>query len=50
MALCQTVAGKRTIQTVPTALVDLKNPAAFKMAPTLPIETGLADFFATLRS
>lgn len=51
MALCQTAAGgKRTIQTVPTALVDLKNPASFKMAPTLPIETGLADFFKTLRS
>ncbi len=50
MALCQTVAGKRQIQTVPTALVDLKNPAAFKMAPALPIETGLADFFKTLRS
>jgi len=50
MALCQTMAGKRTIQTVPTALVDLKNPAAFKMAPTLPIETGLADFFKTIRS
>lgn len=49
MALCQTMAGKRTIQTVPTALVDLKNPAAFKMAPTLPIETGLKDFFKTLR-
>lgn len=49
MALCQTTAGKRTIQTVPTALVDLKNPAAFKMAPSLPIETGLADFFKTLR-
>lgn len=51
MALCQTTSGgKRTIQTAPTALVDLKNPASFKMAPTLPIETGLADFFKTLRS
>jgi len=51
MALTQTAAGgKRTIQTVPTALVDLKNPASFKMAPTLPIETGLADFFRTIRS
>lgn len=49
MALCQTMAGKRTIQTVPTALVDLKNPAAFRMAPQLPIETGLADFFKTLK-
>jgi AAA domain len=50
MALCETVAGKRMIKTTPTALVDLKNPAAFKMLPSLPIETGLADFFKTLRS
>jgi hypothetical protein len=50
MALCETNSGKRYIRTVPTALVDLKNPAAFKMAPQLPIETGLADFFKTLRS
>ncbi|HEX4919750.1 MAG TPA: AAA family ATPase [Candidatus Bathyarchaeia archaeon] len=50
MALCQTLAGKRTLQTTPTALVDLKNPAAFKMLPTLSIETGLADFFKTIRS
>jgi hypothetical protein len=49
MALCQTTAGKRVIQTVPTALVDLKNPAAFRMAPQLPIETGLADFFKTMK-
>ena len=50
MILCQTGAGnKRTIQTVPTALVDLKNPASFTMAPTLPLETGLATFFETLR-
>ena len=50
MALCQIIGGKRQIQTVPTALVDLKTPAAFKMAPAYPIETGLADFFTTLRS
>lgn len=49
MALCQTMGGKRTIQTLPTALVDLKTPAAFKMAPTMSIETGLADFFRTIR-
>jgi len=49
MALCQTVAGKRTIQTAPTALIDLKNPAAFKMVPTMPQETGLRDFFKALR-
>lgn len=49
MALCQIVGGKRIVQTFPTALVDLKNPAAFKMPPQLPIETGLADFFKTVR-
>lgn len=51
VALCQTNAGgKRTIQTAATAMIDLKNPAAFTMAPSFPIETGLADFFKTLRS
>lgn len=54
MVLCQTTgsgaSAKRIIQTTPTALVDLKNPASFTMLPTLPIETGLADFFKTLRS
>lgn len=41
---------KRTIQTAPTALIDLKNPAPFAMAPSLPIETGLATFFKTVRN
>ncbi len=50
MALCQIMGGKRQIQTLPTALIDLKSPAAFKLAPTLPIETGLATFFQTLRT
>lgn len=53
VALCQTVGAgastKRTIQTVPTALIDLKNPASFAMLPTLPIETGLAEFFKTVK-
>lgn len=52
MLLCQTgIGNKRTIQTVPTALVDLKNPASLNplMLPTLPLETGLATFFETLR-
>jgi len=50
VALCQTsAAGKRTIQTVATAMIDLKNPKPFAMAPSFPIETGLADFFKTLR-
>lgn len=51
VALCQTApGGKRTIQTASTALMDLKNPAGFKMVNSLPIESGLADFFKTLRS
>lgn len=49
MALTQIVAGKRTIQTFPTALIDLKTPAAFKMPQSMPIETGLRDYFKTLR-
>lgn len=51
MALAQTgPGGKRQIQTAATAMIDLANPAAFKMLPTLPLETGLATFFETLRS
>lgn len=41
--------GKRTIQTVSTALIDLKNPNSFEMEKSLPIETGLATFFEKLR-
>lgn len=40
---------QRFIRTVPTALIDLRNPAPFAMAPSLPIATGLADFFKTVR-
>lgn len=51
VALCQTQAGgKRTIQTVATAMIDLKNPAPFAVAPSYPIETGLGDFFKSLRA
>ena len=51
VALTQTgPGGKRFIQTTATAMIDLANPASFKMLPTLPIETGLATFFSTLRS
>lgn len=50
VALCETKAGgKRTIQTVATAMIDLKNPKPFAMAPSYPIETGLAEFFNVLR-
>src|SRR5262249_17019224 len=41
--------GKRVIQTSATPLIDLANPAPFLMAPSYPLETGLADFFAVLR-
>ena len=51
VALAQTgPGGKRQIQTAATAMIDLANPASFKMLPTLPIETGLATFFETVRS
>lgn len=50
VAACQTQpGGKRTIQTVSTALIDLKNPNSFEMEKSLPIETGLATFFEVLR-
>lgn len=41
--------GKRTLQTNSTPMIDLANPAPFKMAKSYPIETGLADFFEVLR-
>lgn len=40
---------KRTIHTVPTALIDLKNPAPFRVQASYPIETGLADIFTALK-
>jgi hypothetical protein len=50
VALAQTgPGGKRQIQTAATAMIDLANPASYKMMPVLPIETGLATFFKTLR-
>lgn len=36
---------KRIIRTNSNGIVDLKNPVSFKLPETLPIETGLADFF-----
>lgn len=41
--------GKRTLQTNSTPLIDLANPKPFAMAPSYPIESGLADFFSVLR-
>lgn len=40
---------RRTIRTVPTALVDLKNPAPFKIDESLPLETGLSTIFTKLK-
>ena len=52
VALCESsgTPPKRTIRTAATALVDLKNPASFRMLAALPLETGLADFFATVQA
>lgn len=40
---------KRTIQTMPTSLVDLKSPGGV-LPKQLPLETGLATVFQTLRN
>lgn len=48
-ALCENVAGKRTLRLTSNGLVDVKSPVSFRMAPALPIETGLADFFREVR-
>jgi hypothetical protein len=49
-AMFKSDGGKRTLRTVSDAFIDLKNPSAFKMQPALPIETGLSDFFKTVRN
>ncbi len=53
VALCEQVGTggnvKRTIRTAPTSMIDLKNPASFRMAEQLPIESALADFFKTVK-
>ena len=41
---------KRIIRTASSGLIDLKNPASFRMQPSLPLESGLATFFETLRN
>lgn len=40
---------KRTITTVPTATVDLKNPKSFTLPKSLPLDTGMATIFKTLK-
>lgn len=41
---------KRIIRTMPTSLIDLKNPISFKLDATLPLETGLATIFNELKA
>jgi len=41
---------KRTIQTVPSAYLDLKSPKPFALPKSLPLDTGLATLFETLKS
>ena len=49
MSLCQSMAaGKRSIKTIATPILDLKNPAG--IAKTLPIESGMAEIFRELRT
>lgn len=40
---------KRSILTVPTSMIDLKNPAPFKVDKELPLESGLATIFNKLK-
>lgn len=40
---------KRTIGTVPTSMIDLKNPAPFRVDSHLPLESGLATLFTQLK-
>lgn len=40
---------KRTIKTVPTGIVDLKNPVSFKLDSELPLATGMATLFEKLK-
>lgn len=40
---------KRKIKTVPTTMVDLKNPVEFKLDAELPLETGLSEVFRKLK-
>lgn len=40
---------KRTITTLPNGFIDLKSPKPFDMPKSLPLETGMATIFKTLR-
>lgn len=41
---------RRTIRTRSTNMIDLKNPKSFEMAVEFPMETGLAEFFKTVKT
>jgi hypothetical protein len=49
VALCTNIAGKRSIQTTATAMIDLKNPKPFEMLPRYDLGDGLSKFFKVLR-
>lgn len=40
---------KRVIKTLPTGVVDLKTPAPFRLDAELPLESGLATIFKTIK-
>ncbi|MCI0562514.1 MAG: ATP-binding protein [Nitrososphaera sp.] len=44
-----TAGGRRSMKTVSTGLIELKNPAPFAIPAELPIETALADVFKEVR-
>ena len=48
--LAESTNNSRVIRTNSTGIVDLKNPAPFKVGDKLPLNTGLADFFTAVRS
>jgi len=41
---------KKEIKTIPTATLDLKNPAPFEVEKVLPLETGMATLFESLKA
>lgn len=41
---------RRSIRTLPTPAIDLKNAAPLKVSPSYPIETGILDIFKALKS
>lgn len=50
VVLAESRGSQRVIRTNSTGIIDLKNPVAFKVPETLPLETGLATFFEAVKS